>query len=98
MVHMAILPLDHLLIATSFMRQALQILAAGATFTRVLEFIARGATLPQIRNLMPGTPVNTTRNRIGTPTRNLILGQKVAWTLLLVLTVSNCDFVLSLLC
>jgi hypothetical protein len=74
-VHMAILhPLDHLPIATSFMRQELQILAAGANFTRVLKYIAREVTLPQIRNLRTGTPVNTTRNRTGTPTRNLILG------------------------
>jgi hypothetical protein len=73
------------------MRQTFQLLAAGATFTRVLEVnLAQEATLPQIPNLRTGTPLNTTRN--------LILVQKVLGILLLVLTVSNtCDFVLSLL-
>jgi len=62
--HMATLhPLDHLLIATGFIRQAVRILAATATFIRILEFnpVQEKATPSLTRNLRVGALLDTTR-------------------------------------
>jgi hypothetical protein len=58
-------PPEHLLIAAGSIREAVRMLAAAVTFTRILEFNPlQGATLPQIPKLRIGTPLNTTRRMI----------------------------------